>query len=707
MLNQMKNRIAEIGETLMETAWEERILACAGCGEWDKVLILLREMDRPIQPDAAELCLAYALQTATEEMFRKLMYLLPEGDYAGKAILRDVIPEHDVEVEGSLVMLAAAQGRAAQLTCLLDAGCDVNSATPDAAERLMRASRNMDPMQRSATERYEPYSARYESVLRLRPKMETFGFHMMHQVYSGATPLAAALLCGQTECARILMERGAWREEAPSVARVLTMRGREADMAFQSCREAVLTYGDGPRPLALWAVVRQIPEEDLELELRRCPYSEKAIIDAVWELAGNYRMMPHRGIWEVERLRDLRRAQALERHYPRVLRRPELVSLLIRQMLIEGSRNGWCGEWEDFVLSLCGEEVDLSLVREGFSMAQASKLRGFLLRLFEGRRCVMDRDSLPPSMSVAVLRLLIKQVEFRAPLSDLGVSSLSYAVLNTGNLALIRKALQTGIIPAEEPTALLLECAGEIQASTAVRTLLLTVPRVSHACPGAWAEPRKAFWYGPIFRWQSDLTHSKRYGALLEDNCPENLEKELIACGLYDYRMNFRQETTVGDWAVADPLSLLCLTGKDRVVERWVRSGPRDLLRKAHSIRWAEEPYTLMATPLCAAAFAGQAKVAETLLALGAEVNEQQMGVPGMLSMEEEMLPVTPLMAAIARGHWDVARLLMDHGAVCDLHSPAMEKLWSLFQTEDLYHGVQVGLLGNSLGQKVAASLTA
>jgi ankyrin repeat protein len=117
--------------------------------------------------------------------------------------------------------------------------------------------------------------------------------------------------------------------------------------------------------------------------------------------------------------------------------------------------------------------------------------------------------------------------------------------------------------------------------------------------------------------------------------------------------------------------------------------------------------YTLTATLLCTAAFAGQTKVVETLLALGAEVNEQQMGMPGMLCWGEDMLPVTPLMAAIARGHWDAARRLMDHGAVCDLHGTAMEKLWNRFQTEDLYHGVQVGLVRNSCGQKGVASLTA
>jgi len=701
MLNNMKERFAEIGRTLQETTQEEAILTAACGGDWETALPLVEGMDRPVDRDAAELCLGFALQGASEETFDRLLGLLPKGEYVGEVYLRNVLPEQDVTVVGSLAMLAAAQGMTEKLRSLLEHGWDVNSASLDIAERLHRRAGSMDPFCRASLCRTEPCSARCESILQISSHINDGYFPgAVRSVLPGATPLAAAILCGQRACVEVLLAHGAWKEEAPSVTRALTQRNRDDDEAYQACREAVLTWGDAPRPMTLWTVVRSMTEEALAEELRRCRYEEGAIAKCVWELATGYRMMPSRGPWAEERKRDFTRLQLLEQHYPQVLRRPELVGAILRQCMLQNVTE----EWGDFALSLCPERLDLSLLREGLVRTPAKKTRAFLLRICQGRSCVMDRDSVPPATPVSVLHILLDQVEFLPAASDRSVSGLTYAILHSGNLQLIRKALLTGIIPAEEPTQLLLQCLGDIPGATTARTLLLTVPRFPRAEAGGWFEHRKKLLHGLGFRWMPEDLQQESYGALLEETCPEALERELVQRSLYDYRTRVEYDSGDGRWEVDSLLNLLCWRGRDRVVERLVRCGPEELLQTVSKIRPAGEAHTLVATPLCVAAFAGQKQVVETLLGHGAEADEARAGYPSTLIWNEagKTLPITPLLAAVARGHWDIARLLMDHGARCDLTQHTAQQLWRLYQKEDLHQVVQAGIL--AAGE--AASLT-
>lgn len=706
MLNNMKEHFAEIGSSMQEKEREEAILAAACNQDWNTVLTMVEEPERLMDRDAAELCLKYALKSAPVAVFDRLLDLLPKGDYVGSAIVKNVFRGHHVKAEGTLVLLAAAQGKTEHLQCLLAHGWDVNSASPDAACRLVKRSANMDPYHRAAVTKHEPYSARFESSLRVfQADEDEFFPSPLHRFYSGATPLAAAILCGRQACARILMDHGAWREEAPSVSRVLMMRGEE-DEAFQACCEAVRTYGDGPHPMALWAVIRNVPEAELEREMQRCAYSDEAIAKAVWEMGSSYRMMPARGHWVQERVRDFRRMQILERYYPHVLRRPELVSILLRHMLTQNVFTAWNQEWEDFVFSLCGERVDLSLVLEGFVYMPPKQLKAFLLRLCERHSCFLDRDSVPPSVPVSVLQTLMQHVEFLPPMSGNSISGLTYAILNSGNLRLIRKALMTGIIPAEEPTELLLQCLGDISCATTARTLLLTIPRLPQAEDAAYVEHHKKLAHVPLFRWMPEATRKSGYEELLEEDCPEHVKRELVMRGVYDYRGKPEFDTGEGRWEVDMPLQLLCWKGRHEIVERWVRSAPRELLQTPCGIRPPWEENKLMATPLCAAAFVGQKRVVETLLALGAEAEEQKQGMPCVLRHDKEELPITPLLAAMICGHWDIAKLLVEHGARCDLTQHTVQRLWSLYNEEDLHQAVQVHLVEDSFQQKQVVALT-
>ena len=80
-------------------------------------------------------------------------------------------------------------------------------------------------------------------------------------------------------------------------------------------------------------------------------------------------------------------------------------------------------------------------------------------------------------------------------------------------------------------------------------------------------------------------------------------------------------------------------------------------------------------------------------LQLGAAAEELHHGVPCTLRTGKESLPITPLLAAMVRGHWEIVRLLQNHGASCDAEQQAVQKLWDLHNEKDLRQTLaQVGV---------------
>lgn len=700
----LQKRIEEIGEHLRRFAAEEEILTAAGLGRWERVFARLDAMDRPMNRDAAGQCLEWALHNAPAPVFARLLDRLPGGEYVGRAFIRRMPggrrTNHCTEVRGSLTLLAAACGKREHLKCLLDRGWDVNSASPDAARSLRARVSGHYVHQMVMPMPGEPYSARHESMLRVMEENEMgLPAQFYRLTFWGATPLAAAVACGRTGCARLLMARGAWREEAPSVARALMMRDREEDGRYQACRRAVLAEGGVPRPMALWAVIQNCSPEQLDEELRRLPYSAGELAEAVCGLLGGGQMSP--GIWWEDRKEDDARLRVLARHAPSVFRQEKQACLLLRWGIVHDESE----ELLDFLTELLPERVNLSLLQETLLFRPVKKVCALLHRVCQGRTCVMDRDSVPPRTPPLVLQTLLKYVTFLPPSSARGVSGLSRSLLSCGNLRLIRKALESGTIPPEEDTGDLLRCQEKDGAPKAVRALLLSVRRPDGA--GVRPEPGKVLSGGLLFRWLPEENRS--YLALLDRDCPEAEERELVARGLYEGRRDLTWETKDGVWHANSPLALMCFAGRVRGVERWVRCGQKDVLREIYTLRPEGKDYELAGTGLCIAAFAGQRQTVETLLELGAEAEEQHMGMPGLLRLSggERELPVTPLLAALVRGRWETARLLLDHGAVCDLGQSAVKALWRVFRQDDMTEAVERHLHGYISRRGTRAVLTA
>lgn len=687
-MTKLRARMEEIGEHLRQFAAEEAILTAAGLGDWERVFALLDGMNRSMDRGAAGQCLEWALHHAPWQTFDRLLDRLPGGEYAGKIVFRGLLTNggdnEALEASGTLVLLAAACGKTAKLRCLLDHGWDVNSASPDAAQSLRAGISGLYASQKVFEQPAEPYSARRESRLCFfsEEEDERKPWRYARGVLPGATPLAAAVICGQADCARLLMDYGAWREEASSVARVLVMRLREDDEQYQACREAVLSYGETPHPMELWSVIHICTPEQLRAELRRCRYSDEAIAEAVLELTGENWRNPFWRYGQEASLHDGERLHILEQYAPQVFRRENIVGRLLYWGLMQGDEE----DLQVFLPRLCPERVDLSTLKGALMYPGARRVSKFLRCLAQGRTCVMDRDSVPWHTSPLVLQTLLKHVTFLPPAVHEGVSGLTYAILRTNNLKLIRNALETGLIPPEESAGDLLACHGESESgSAAVRAAILSTPRpkVTERTAVQGQTSAGPYRWGADGTWERAVKAHQPMGGLLPLGHPGNREEVTL-------------EREDGDWHLDSEFAVMCVTGRSADAERWVRKKADSALRQVFSLRPEEQDYELMGTALCLAAFAGQRETVETLLSLGAEAEEQHMGMPGILRLDKgaRELPVTALQAALVQGHWETARLLLQHGAVCDLGQNAVQALWHLFRQDDMEKAVRRHLEG-------------
>ena len=205
----MDERFSEVRKTLNEDAPEREILTAARHENWDDLLELLQELPHSLETEVAAICLQAALENAPLNVFHKLLGDLPEKEYIGSYSMDYVPGEQRMEADGTLVLLAAVMGKTEQLRALLDRGWDVNSASLDASCQLMGRHWE-EPHFSAVTQQFTSFAVRSESCLRHMRMSGMTVMPVVHQLHYAVTPLAAAMMCGQAACVRILLEHGAW-----------------------------------------------------------------------------------------------------------------------------------------------------------------------------------------------------------------------------------------------------------------------------------------------------------------------------------------------------------------------------------------------------------------------------------------------------------------------------------------------------------------
>ena len=119
----MKERLAQLGVELEQLQGEEKILTAAENGNWTEVLHLAKHLGHPMNRGAANLYLEYALQDAPCKEFNQILSWVPKGEYTGTVVVQRTTEYcYGAEVTGTLVTLAAAQGKTEQLKSLLSHG---------------------------------------------------------------------------------------------------------------------------------------------------------------------------------------------------------------------------------------------------------------------------------------------------------------------------------------------------------------------------------------------------------------------------------------------------------------------------------------------------------------------------------------------------------------------------------------------------------
>ena len=658
---------------------EERLHGEVWRGDWDEVLRLLEQFPGNVSREAAGECLCRAVEGAPPEVFEKLLDRLPRGEYAGSWDFPAPWAPNgsarrryrwEIRVQGTLVLLAAAENRPEHLAALLARGYDVNSASPAAASALMEKFEAGIVLFGSDFSPFQPFTARPVSSLWLQRHNDEPEDIPPLQI-DGATPLAAAVLFGSRACARLLVKHGAWLLESPGVSQAMWLAWRERNVDYRAAREEVLARSR-EKPV-LWALGRTCSPHQLHEVLETWTYSREELSAAARRMLMDFQEQsrlwkePKRG-WEdlCHRLRQVGRA------CPEALCGRDVIGELLARCARE---KAW--GLEPFLSILEGQTLDLSCLPCSTIWTGTQEGKNLLETLSAHCTCVMDRDGVLPGRNEAVLRLLIKRVTFLPPAVDGGVSNLTYAILQTGNPRLIRQALRQGTIPPAETTAELLDCQRQLQLPPICRALLLTVPR-----PGLPDPPkaRRVEDWGPR-RWFAEQVPPD-VTALLEEGDWDRWFYPLLYEGNHICRVS-----AVGEcWEAHRIFTALCMLGETDVAARWLTYLPEDP-RHLDSVFCQRRQLQLMMTPLCAAALTGRTETVRLLLDHGAWAAEERCGYPSLwllLRQEDDVRPrpFLPLAAALLGKHWETAQLLLDHGAACNLRGPEVRELWHQFHED-------------------------
>lgn len=637
------------------------ILRAAMEGRWEDVLTMLDSAGGRLPDADATQCVLYGIHSAPPERFAALLDRLPGVEYVECETYSSSwnpgnrSEDHwEIVVRGTAVMHAVAENKPEHLELLLERRHDVNAASPWAAAALM-GYRGTDTVTWGEDFiPFQPYTARPESVVRLESIYDgPDGLAPLE--LEGATPLALALLMGHPDCARVLVEHGAWLEESPGVSQTMWLFGREEDVLYQQARRQVLSRPVAHRPV-LHAVGKTCSPAQLEQLLKTHSYSRQEMIRAARAMLQIHSVQEE--FW-----------QSAEEGWENLCRRLALLGDADAEVLcapeVAGQLFLACGHFKErelkpFLPYWTGRRVDLSDLSSNPFWLGEPEGENMLRLLAAHSTCVMARDTVGPRMRSKTLKALLRYVNFLPSTAGRGVSGLTMSILNSGDLRLIERALRRGLIPPEETAADLLRCQREEGLSPVGRSLLLSAPRrVLPGLPGPkWVPSGRGERWFPAAPPADPLLARENW-------------TEWIDAALQDSRCSGRIVTAGCSWKVDDILLLLCLAGMEAAVEYWLDRRPQALYNTG-SIVCDGHPgsCSIILTALSAAAFGGHTGLVNCLLERGAPREERLWGNPTVWVFREERypggwrhLPADPLLMALVGRHEDTVRLLRERGA--------------------------------------------
>ena len=620
-----QNRDYDIGERL-NMAWDiEDAIRIAGWAE------------EPIPWTAASSCLVRYIDTATPEEYAALLSCFPEGEYAGRCVVEvdwNVPGKRLVyvraHVQGTLVSLAVALNRPEILRILLARGHDVNSASYAATSALVRTTGGSMKIDSGVPcSISDVHIIEAERHFRKAPKCNS------------VTPLAVAVMMGYEECARILLEHGAWTESNDSVSWAMNLGWREQDERYQTVRKIVLGHGEPSSHRPVLKAMRDSSDAQYRAALEAYTYTveeyDQLLEQIFYDTQDSF-------ISAEENNSDWRKICGKMREIGKVC-----ADALIGRW---GTKLIFCGaSMENFAIEpllpyLKGRKLDVTEIPWTYFMARQSKK--LIAQLSEHCELVADRCNLEIFVpSVTGLKAILRYVTFYDGPRKRPISELTQAILRCKNAKFVRTSLEKGFIR-ESTKDLLCWLQNDVCSELAREAVLAT-----RRDPSQILED----WSGSI------ETYS------------------------YNEDLNFSIANAGGMYARCDSRFADCLNGSLEV--------PKDFLMNYRdiSILFFDQSGMFTCTALCAAALCGHNELIKVML--DESITSPEEWKDGLYSTWDECFEsrfIDPVLAAALNGHWDTVKLLLERGARLHWDDQLVREFWKQKRSTDLVEEARLHL---------------
>ena len=644
-------------------------------GRYPRAYAMLRRRTELMARSEAELCLQAALYRSPL-LFRSLLEKCVPGEHTGSVLVK-LGEDTEAQVDGTLLVLAAALDRPDLVRILLEAGYDCNSAGLATQEAYL----------------YDPHG---DPVPQLRPgswsgiRNNTISvMGKRNALISCATPLAAAVACGSRRAASVLLGwPGVWKEESSAV-----------------CRAAVLAlelYRGDPRQTVVGQIFGVPPSEVERLPETRClhagnfaDFCEAELLRSQLEhgfcgeedVRAAFQRMGER----IEVPDFVTKLRLLEQHFLQLCRERTARDVVLRYAVRHFPESDWQGPLEEWK-RLSGEEGDLSVVSMQLRELPDTELRQFLRALGPDMGLVMDADSFAPGYvesKSAVIRLL-KRVRLRYNQGLDGISSLTLNLVQ-GSVRRFWEAARLGALRGEDPVRLTQYLRQEDRQDLMAAALAYgggheekDVPWKTETSVTHWFRCWRISW-DDYQHWLQELACQE----LPEEECLRRLR--MMRDPFFFDEYCFNEELLVQGPSdevrlmVTRPEAALFCGTQAQPARLALRYMP-EILRMQYFLRHEDAQLDLRGTPLCLAAAMGRTATVRLLLDAGFSPDEHGSGVASAVyrRWDDDPCCVTPLMAAILFGQEETARLLLEAGAEMRFQSRKYQPLLDRCGQKDL-----------------------
>ena len=651
-------------EAYYDDRWDfsDRICDAVDKGYISRTLKLLESEPEKIEWWMAERCLIGHMRHAIVAQYEKLLSLFPEGEHSGSCdlFLQWSCPRYwkadplKISVCGTLVSLAVAFDRPDILKLLLEKGHDVNAASFSSHSTMLRSDCMILDHYHSNEEEYMPCLAcgiNLRVVDREKTPAQIFfeGGEQTLVLKDAVSPLALAVLMGHADCARILLEHGAWMEKTSSVSWAMNLSWRECDETYRAAREIVSRWGGPVDHRPVLSAMTDCSVEQFHSVLSTYSFERKEYVAWIRHALDTKVLVEDLDTCELRAAiphpwrEQCSKLLEVGKFCPEAFEDAKAVAAILQ-----------CGGMEDFSLEpllplIEGRTLDLSCCSPGVLLKKR------LEELSQHCNLIADRWRCSCwNASVGQLQVILRYVRFYSGERTDRISVLTKSLMNTKNRKLICKALEQGVI--QEPVKDLLQWLHEVNLSAFCQEVLLIAKRDERE---AWVDPDS--WENALF-----------------DEISLQVDGRQVRC----YGLN-----------------AACLSGDAELVRRHM----------LHSLRLAEtwwyewkrlelQSYgKFYCSPLCAAALGGQNEIVRILIdEFTCPVDEWKQGIYSTWGVMVNGADVTVLLdapaAAAIGGHWDTVKLLLEKGATPHWDNLQIRELWQLLRGTDLTEEVRTHL---------------